>query len=475
MLDFLLKHAAEKPTSFHMPGHKGSELYKCYGYQKFINNIMECDITEIPGADNLFQAEGIIKKLQEKYAELYGVKKSYLLVNGTSVGLLSAITTLVEPGGKLIMARNSHKSVFNALTLGGITPVYAYPEVIQGTGITGEIKASQIERLILSNLDAKAVILPSPNYYGICSDIQEIAASVHKLGKLLIVDQAHGAHLKFLHDYFPDGSMPKSAEESGADIVVNSIHKTMASFTQSAVLNVCSDRVNLSLLEDKLQMLQSTSPSYLLMGSLAVNAALIENSGDELMTNWADNINLFYRQSEVLERIKVLDNVTGMPILDRTKINVDTTGLGISGYELEAILNRRYSIFPELVTGNIVMFMTGIGNLKKDYENLILAFHKIEKELMTEPIEPLPERKKLPPLPMGQRVLFAVPKQKKKVKLDDAEGKICAASIIPYPPGIPIVCPGEMLTKDMIAYVKALRNNGEKVMGITDESEVFVG
>ena len=182
---------------FHMPGHKGSRIYRENGYGDFLDKIMDCDITEIPGADNLFQTEGIISETMKKYENLYEVKKSYLLVNGSSGGLIAAILACVKPGGKLIMARNSHKSVFNALGLASIEPVYAYPEEAEGCGILGEITAEEIARCMDENPEADAVILPSPNYYGICSDVRSISEEVHKRGKVLIVDQAHGAHLRF--------------------------------------------------------------------------------------------------------------------------------------------------------------------------------------------------------------------------------------------------------------------------------------
>ena len=164
---------------FPMPGHKGSELYRRLGYGDFLEHIMDCDITEIPGADNLFQTEGIIRETQEKYQNLYGVKKSYLLINGTSGGLIAGILASVEPGGSLILARNCHKAVFNALTLGNIKPVYAYPEEEARYGIAGVTTADEIDRLMREHPEARAVVLPSPNYYGICSDIAGIAETVH--------------------------------------------------------------------------------------------------------------------------------------------------------------------------------------------------------------------------------------------------------------------------------------------------------
>jgi lysine decarboxylase len=286
--DFLLGHAEKDAVSFHMPGHKGSRLYRRFGYQEFLNRIMDCDVTEIAGADNLFQTEGIIKKVQDRYAKLYDCKKSYILINGTSGGNIASILASVNKGKQLIMARNCHKSVFNALTLGGVRPVYAYPEMIEEYGISGAVSPVEIERLIRENPDAEAVIVTSPNYYGVCSDVKAIAEIAHRWGKVLIVDEAHGAHLHF------SDALPPSAVQSGADIVVNSTHKTLASFTQSAALHFNTDLVDQYILEDKLQCIQSTSPSYILMASMDIAADILDKHRGELMEEWIGNLNSFY-------------------------------------------------------------------------------------------------------------------------------------------------------------------------------------
>ena len=481
--DFLLQHREGEPVSFHMPGHKGAELYKRFGYETFLSNFMDCDITEIHGADNLFQAESIIKYTMNRYKELYEVRKSYLLVNGTSCGLIAAIMTAVKPGGRLIMARNCHKSVFNALTLGNISPVYAYPEVIKDSGISGEILPKEIERLLTENPDAEAVIIPSPNYYGICSDIKSIAELVHQKGKSLIVDQAHGAHLKFFSrftdskDNREDGHLlPQSAEECGADIVVNSIHKTLASFTQSAVLNVNTDKIDLGELEDKLQMMESTSPSYLLMASLDINADLLEGSGKSLIQDWKYNLTEFYKAAGKIEGLKVINTGSNM---DWTKINLDMSFCGLSGHELEKYLMRE-NIFVELVTGNIVMCMTGIGNVTEDYERLLQVLRKISETNMSGQQKEAENHARVDFAELSkdiprQEKLHEIPKKKKHVALEQAQGLVCALSIIPYPPGIPLICPGELISREAMEYVKALRDAGEKVMGIDENNQVLVG
>ena len=476
--DFLQEHRRKKPISFHMPGHKGSKLYRESGYGEFLDNFMDCDITEIPGADNLFQAESILREAQERYARLYEVKKSYLQINGSSGANIAAMLATVPKGRKIIMARNCHKSCFNALSLGDIRPVYAYPEMIEEYGISGAVPPEEIEKLLEENPEAEAVILPSPNYYGICSDIRRIAEIVHRHNKILIVDQAHGAHLKFF-SRFGIKNMPPSAEESGADLIVNSIHKTLASLTESALLNVNSDRVDLQLLEDRLQAIESTSPSYILMASLDINASIIAERGEDLFRSWAESLDYFYAKADSIRGLRLIRNI---PELDRTKINISFGDLGIGGAELEQLLIKEYGIYIELFTGDLVMCMTGIGSTGDDIRKLAEALEKISERNQESPdrvrkhkghMNPEDKRRKYRPLPKAG--LQDIPVTAKKVKLTEAEGLICASSIIPYPPGIPLICPGESITAEAIATIKEMRDLGEKVIGINVKGEILVG
>ncbi|MDO4834643.1 MAG: aminotransferase class I/II-fold pyridoxal phosphate-dependent enzyme [Bacillota bacterium] len=471
--DFLLEHAGGEPVSFHMPGHKGSELYRRCGHGDFLDRIFDCDITEIRGADNLFQAEGILKEAQERYAELYGVRKSYLQINGSSGANIASILTCVPKGRKLLMARNCHKSCFNALTLGGIQPVYAYPETMEEHGISGAIPPGEIERLLDENPDAEAVILPSPNYYGICSDIKHIAEIVHERNKILIVDQAHGAHLKFFSKFGIRG-LPMSAEEAGADLIVNSIHKTLASLTESALLNVNSDRIDTDMLEDRLQQMESTSPSYILMASLDINASIIEEYGEQLFRSWADALDVFYSEAGSIEGLKHIEKI---PEMDWTKMNFSFAEKGLPGDETEKLLMEK-GIFIELFTGDLVMCMSGIGTAERDVRRLVEALREISDEQRRSDSEAAvafakaDSRLKQPKL---RAELCDIPDSKRKVKADEAEGCICAASVIPYPPGIPFICPGERISHEAIDYVKALREKGEKVIGINENGCIMVG
>lgn len=464
---------------------------------------MDCDITEIPGADNLFQPEDVLRSTMERYRKLYEVKASYLLVNGSSGGLIAAILASVPQGGKLIMARNCHKSIFNALSLGDITPVYAYPEKIEEYGVLGEVSAAEIARCLDQEPDAAAVVVPSPNYYGICSDVAAIAEEVHKRGKVLIVDQAHGAHLKFFSKYLTSAAgaardagaarnagaardagaagqaaltFPLAAEEQGADLVIGSIHKTLASFTQTALLNVCSDRVDLYDLEDRLQAIESSSPSYPLMASLDINADLLERQGSALIADWAAALEWFYAAApQAVPGLRIMTH----PALDPTKLNLDMSAYGLDGNQLEDQLIAR-GVFIELVTGNLVMGMTGIGNRRSDYEKLLAALTEIADQQTAAgfgPATQLPSQvqPRQPEAVTHTLVMKEIPQRKERILLEEAAGRVCASSVIPYPPGIPIVCPGEVFDEDVIEYIKARRLAKEKVIGLDDLGRVVVG
>jgi lysine decarboxylase len=434
------------------------------------------DVTEIPGADNLFQAEGIIRDVQERYATLYGVARSYLLVNGSSAGIIAAVLASVRPGKQLIMARNCHKSVFNALSLGGLEPVFARPASDREYGVSGAIPTAEIERLLAEYPDADAVILPSPNYYGICSDIRAIADATHRAGKILIADQAHGAHLKFFKTFGFGEGMPPSAEDCGADIAINSIHKTLASFTQSALLNLNSDRVDRRELEDRLQAIESTSPSYILMASLDINAEILETRGAEVMRAWKENILYFREEAEKISGLEVMHSSgIGCEIhrdgaaMDITKINLNMGALGIDGARLEKLLIDE-GIFPELYAGDLLMLMTGIGNTRAHMGRTLRALERIAAN------DARPSSERNAPLRMPEPGKFhAVPRKTTLVSASDAAGRICARSIIPYPPGIPLACPGEEITPEIAQCARALRDAGEKVLGVDDLGRISVG
>ena len=465
--DFLDSHNKKRPVSFHMPGHKGrAALYREYGCGDFIDDLLADDITEIPGADALQQPSGVIRNVMENYAELYGAKHTELLVNGSSAGIIAAVMATVPIGGKIIIGRNSHKSVFSALRLGGISPVYVSPEIDEKYGLQADISADAVERALMENTDIDAILVTSPNYYGYLSDISSIAKTAHSFGKTLIVDQAHGAHLKF---FDRRGSRCFAAENLGADIVIDSTHKTLLSFTSSAVLNICTDRPDVDAISELLKMLQTTSPSYLLMGSLDANERIMRTGGDAIIKRWRDDLDYFYGRSC---RISGLTVVAG-PKMDRTKINISMRELGISGEQLGDKLISGH-IWPEMIHGDYVMLMTGAGNRRSDYEALAeLLMDTASKYGIGR--RPDIEAPKIPEPIRSRLTLADIPMKKEKLPLYMAEGRVLYEPLIPFPPGVPVACPGEILDYDMIMYLREMMSAGETIIGIDEEGEIYVG
>ena len=493
--DFLNKNAAAGDVSFHMPGHKGrSALYEEAGYGELLRNAAAWDITEIPGADSLFCPRGALRNVMDNYAELYGVRHTELLVNGSSAGLIAAVISSVPVGGKLILGRNSHHAVFSALRLGGINPVYIRPETDPQFNLAAEISPYELEEACEANPDASAVLITSPNYCGMLSDIAQLAEVAHDHGMLLIVDQAHGAHLRFFDLYAEQaregGSYiphPRhSAEALGADIVVNSTHKTLLSFTGSGVLNICGDSVDIGAVSEALRMVQTTSPSYLLMASLDINEKIMRRKWRDITGSWIEDLTGLYKG---MSRIDGLTVVTGSGMRgsgaqdeevfalyrytegpDPTKINISMSELGLSGERLDRELRYR-GIVSEMAHGEYVLLMTGAGNTRSDYEKLLGALRDIASSYgVGVHVDRTPRSFSDMHLDYAD-----VPVDGIYVPLYEAVGRVLYDPIITYPPGTPIACPGEILSMEVIAHISDILEAGETVTGVDEEGMIKVG
>lgn len=478
LIGFLKEHADHGMVSFHMPGHKGSNIFEEFGYGDFIKNLVDMDVTEIPGADNLFQPETVIKEIMDRYASYYECKKTFLSIGGSSAGLIASILATAERS-IVVMARNCHKSIYNGVQLAGAKPVYIYPED------SGEISPSKIKET-LSELHESAdmpadfriaVVIPSPNYYGVVSDIKSISEICHEYGAVLIVDQAHGAHLKMFSKGGVD-EMPQPAEELGADVVVNSIHKTLASFTQTAIINVCSDRIDIESLADKLQMIQSSSPSYILMSSIEMNIDILEEHGDQLTKRWKENLDYFYKKAATIPKLKISQGFgedkpsEDYPGFDRTKILLDMREAGLGGYMLERELEKR-GIVLELSDSNIAMAMTGIGNTREDYDRLLAVLRELSlletdgralkdglSSYDAQSSDGTPDD-----YHSSNDADYVLGKEEVDAILSHI-GEVAREAVIPYPPGVPLIAKGEMITEDLIKEAIGIRQQGQKVIGL---------
>jgi len=458
----LAAYAKSDYYPFHMPGHKRAELNFMNPYQ--------IDITEIEGFDNLHHAKELLLDAQKRLADIYHSKKLYYLVNGSTCGILSAVGAAVRRGDHVLVARNCHKSVYHAIKLFGLKADYIYPQFMD-CGIQGIVETDQIEDALKTYGDIRLVILTSPTYDGIVSDIRKIADLAHKYNACLFVDEAHGAHFS-LSRFFPE-----SAIHQGADLVVHSLHKTLPAFTQTAALHVASDRTDCGKLEEMLGIFQSSSPSYLLMAGIDRCAGIIERSGRQLFEQYQERLDRFY---EACTNLKYLHVMTGkdyeayhVPAFDQGKILVQTKKAGMDGVQLYHILLERYHLQMEMCTPQYVLAMTSLMDTQEGFDRLFWALLETDREVcvqnQTETShfdrilkEVYAVREKV------MEISDAADFDTEETDFEDCVGKICAEYIYLYPPGIPMIVPGEKISDGLIQSIGECRKMGLQVQGMRD-------
>lgn len=446
-----------KLISFHVPGHKLGKIYDKLNYTNTLNKIYSMDTTEIPGTDNLHSPEGIIKESQERASEVFKSDETYFLINGSTCGIQAAIMALCPPKSKIIANRDCHQSVINACILGDIDPVYINSEVDKDTNILKGINIDDAIKVIDSNLDAKAIILTYPTYYGMTYDLKRVCDYAHSKDIAVIVDEAHGAHLGLSEE------LPKTALEEGADIVIQSTHKTLPSFTQSSMIHIQGDRVNKEQLLSILKIIESSSPSYMLMASLEIAVDIYNKYGTKLMNELLNNIDKLKNSFKENNSIEFYDTD------DKTKIFISTINMGLIGYELETILREEYNIQVELSNYYGSLLICTIGNDNDDFKSLETALNEIlEKYRSNKNIEKIEYPNNIPVKKLTPREAFY--KEKKSVKIYESVGKICGEYIIPYPPGISLTSPGEIITNEIIDYMLFCKEKGMNVSGLKDSN-----
>ncbi len=420
LYDKLKRYGKTGAYSMHMPGHKGK--------------ICAFDITEISDFDNLANPTGILKELEEDWAKVYGAKTAYISVNGSTGAILSAICGIIEKGDKIIMARNCHKSVYNAAKLMEAKQSYIFPDYDE-IGIAKGIKKEAVEEAIIQNPDAKLVIITSPTYEGAISETRGIIKACHKNNIPILIDMAHGAHLKFI------GEEERVYKE--ADAIAISLHKTLPSLTQTALLLLNGKIIDKKRIKEKLNVFNTSSPSYILMSS--VSTCLGEVQNEESFDTYKKNLDAFYKATASLKNleIKVQD--------DMGKIVISTAKTNISGETLLKRLRDEFKIELEMAYDNYALAMTSVCDNKKAFKNLKKALFKIDKELKEEEVK---------------AVVYPTPKQNKKkpsgekelVLISKAEGRICADYLWAYPPGVPIIAPNEVVDAETVAYLKTIKD-----------------
>ena len=460
LYDKLIEYNKSDYYGFHMPGHKRNE--KMFG----IGLPYGIDITEITGFDDLHHAEDIIKRAEERAARLYKAEETHFLVNGSTVGILSAILGVTNRGDKILVARNCHKSVYNAMELNGLRPIYIYPEYEKNLQINGEVSGEKIEILLNENPDVKAVMIVSPTYDGVLSDVEKIAQIVHKRGIPLIVDEAHGAHFGF-HPYFPENSNVK-----GADIVIHSVHKTLPSLTQTALIHINGEIVDREKVRKYLHMLQSSSPSYILMASIDRCMELLESEGDTLFELYAQRIDVLRTELQGLKHLEILQTEQ----FDRSKFLISVKKTGITSKKLADILLHTYHLQMEMTGGTYVLAMTALGDTKEGFERLKRALFEIDQSLSDEKQEDhLPvELPKLPLVCTNEEIERKKCGNEELILWKASIGRISTEYAYVYPPGIPLIVPGEQITQEAIQVLSLYAELGFSVEGIKVENYIGV-
>jgi len=468
----------ENSLQFHMPGHKkGSSMPpEVADYLK--SNILAMDTTETRGMDNLHSPSGCIKEAQDLAAKAIKADNAFFLTNGTTAGIHAMLMVTCKPGQKVIIPRDAHLAVIGAVILIGLDPVFVYPEIDQEWGISLGVPAHEYERAFEENPDAAACLITRPNYYGLVRDLTQLVEICHKRGKPLLVDEAHGPHICY-HD-----DLPISAIEYGADMVVQSSHKTLGSFTGSSVLYTKGDIIDPKRVQRMLAVLQSTSPSYLLMVSLDIASTTMRLKGKELIDNVITLSNHARQRLAGVPGIRVL-NVPGM---DLFKLTVSMIDLGICGFDLKNRLIDQFNIRVELADmENIIAFIT-MGDTFENVDKLVdalieIASHAQNSENCVPKKESHISHKMLVRGKKGTQAEFAkllfgsaqramLPRDAYMsdhdiIPLYESVGRTCAEVVAPYPPGIPLLYPGEIIDIEKIRIIEDALELGSVFRGVS--------
>ena len=445
----LLNYHHSKMYPMHMPGHKRN-----INQNDLLEQIRAIDITEIPNFDDQYENTGYLKLIQDRYAKMYHSSNSRVMVNGSTGGILAAISCTTNHGDMILMGRNAHKSAYNACMINDLEIEYIYPE-ISNLGILSEINAESIDHTLKQNPMIKAVYITSPTYEGVISDIESIARIVHNYHIPLIVDEAHGPHLGMDELYQKQYGMD-SAVHLGADIVIQSLHKTLPAFTQSAIIHYRDEYIDVEKLERYLMVYQSSSPSYILLAGMERCIDIIEQQGKELFKNYHDHLEYFYNSVKDLKYLYVVDGLQHFKRFDRGKIIIYLPDHGKILYQL---LREKYFIEPEMAMKDYVLCMTSIMDTKEGFDRLINALKEIDDFLSDVPELKSPYLKIEPIKKMKISDAIKLTEFSTKDIHDYKEGEMSIHFIYAYPPGIPIITPGEVFDEKILEYFKILEEH----------------
>lgn len=461
-----MKYAELRPAYFCVPGHRyenGTDA----GFREFAgDNIFKIDLTETEITDDLHCPAGAIKEAQELAAELWGADHTFFLVNGSTCGNQAMLMSAAGPGQKVLVDANSHRSVNSALILSGAEPVYIMPEYESDWGMSGGINPAEAEKMFALHPDLKAMIVTSPNYYGIVSDIAALAEICHRHDALLLVDEAHGTHCTF------SDQLPGSALGCGADMCVQSLHKTGGALTQSSLLHVRGSRADTNLIRKNLHIVQSSSPSYILLNSIDTARRDLALHGRDMMRKALELADMARKKINAVRGLRcagreLVGNASIFDI-DETRLVISASRLGIAGYDLKAMLFEEYNVEVEMADMRNIIAIVSYANTFEDIAMLVSALESIAENHQDG--TPLPSAAEPPgrfQCAMSPRdAYFAVPEI---IPWDDAAGRISAEMLDIAPPGIPLIRPGEIITAELLDYLRQIRLSGALIQGLPDD------
>lgn len=465
LLDAIKSYVEDYHAAFYTPGHKqgrgvAESLRNLLGSQVF-----KADLTELENLDNLSAPEGVIKEAQELAAAAFGADDSWFLVNGSTAGIIAGILATCGDGDKIILPRNVHKSAISGLILSGAIPIFVQPEYDPILDIAHSITPEDVAHALQEHPDAKAVMMVYPTYYGVCGNVEAIANLAHQYNIPLLVDEAHGPHFAF----HPD--LPPTALSKGADLTVQSIHKVLSSLTQSAILHVKGERIERDRISKALQLLQSSSPSYLLLSSLDAARQQMALFGKDLLTQTLQLAEIARKEISRIPQLSVLELYpsAGFKNIDRTRLTVIVSELGITGFAAEDFLAQQ-GVLAEFSSAKHLTFIISLGNTQADIEKLVLSFRKLAQEHLGERSSELFDKSPVyfnhqPPKITPRQAFFAATET---LPIERAVSRICAETICPYPPGIPVLMPGELITPDALEYLLNMQAIGSEIIGCVD-------
>lgn len=469
LFDAVRKYADDGVVPFHVPGHKQGK-----GLQELVEyvgcNTLRMDVNGMEELDFANNPTGVILEAQKLLACAFGAEYAFFLVNGTTSGVQTMILASCEPGSRIILPRNAHKSTIGGIILSGAIPAYVQPEINSELGIAMGVTVDSVKRVIKQNPHAKAVFVINPTYYGMTSDLKSIVRIAHMHDMAVLADEAHGAHMSF-HDDFP-----LTAMEVGADMSAASIHKTGGSLTQSSVLLSRGNLIGLDRVKHSLDLTFTSSASYLLMSSVDIARKQLAVNGSELLeetlllARWArteiNNIDGLYAFG------RELAGSAGCADFDETKLGVNVVRLGYTGYQVESILRRKYKIQVEMSDLYNILAVVTIGDGQEELEALVNALRDLASGSEIREFRRAAVLPQNPEMIVSPRDAFYNPK--KSVKLEASAGEIAGEMVMAYPPGIPVVCLGERITGDMIDYIKILKEEKCQLQGTSDSSVEYI-